>query len=270
MVTQSKTVEDLRAAIDARIESCRHFASGRIDSFGRVVGVGELPDSSRHERQDHQLDAAGRVLRLDRYEREFSKPTRRYYHYLGDSDKVSESVWFDRYGRLENIHRYLYDRDSGLMLERAEYTREGALYYRILSSYGQGDTLAQDLWLGPDGKQLKRYVYTYEDGELVREEHYGKADGMVGYFEMEYDQGGNLALKAWFSGDRLQSLTAYEYDQENRVIETVLADGDEMIEARQTFGYDQVGNVVEECWFDSHDQLVKHLRYGVDDLSVGS
>jgi hypothetical protein len=257
-----ETIEEFLDSLDDQVEEVLSFKSGKIDVYGKIVGVNPC-DENFHERQDHYVDSLGRVLRLDRYEREFSRPTQRFYHYEGSDTKVRESVWFDRYGLIDNIHRYQYCAHSGLMIDRAEYDRNGSLYYRILSSYTETRPLVtEDRWLNKAGEQLKRYVYSYDDNdELVQEDHYGKADRIVGSYHFEYDDRGNLECKIWYNQEVPRSTLFYAYDERDRVIEVLLAEGEEYVEARQTFVHDDHDNVVEETWYDAEDIVTKRLRY---------
>ncbi|MBI3927143.1 MAG: hypothetical protein HY319_16525 [Armatimonadetes bacterium] len=270
MITlQLESLDDFFAQVEARIKGVRHFRSGKIDDYGNVVGVHEYEAGSvPFEHQDHFYDEDDRVVRLDRYEREFSKPTRRFYFYEGNNPKVLESVWFDRYGKIDNIHRYLYDGRTGLMIERAEYSRDGGLHYRILSTYDDPNLpqpqLIEEKWLDRLGNLIKRYEYERNSsGDLVVERSFGKADVLIGTYRFRYHADGALSDKEWLAADddELRSAFRYKYDGEGRLAETILEDAGGKIECRQLLTHDEIGNVVEERWLDAAGQVVKQLRF---------
>lgn len=263
-----ESMEELLERIEVKIVSSRHFRTGKVDKYGHVVGVGEYPEGMvPHVHQDHYYDSMGRVIKFQKYEKDFSRPLTRYYFYEGESDKLSEGVWLDRYGKIDNIHRYLYDEQTGLMIHRAEYNREGEVFYQIFSDYNYNfdpPRLVSDVWKSKTGSQIQRYVYKYdEEGEINIEERYNEEDQLVGYFKIEYDETReNPAKKEWYGPDnQRRSYFINEFDAFGNTTKVELHDGSGALEATQVFTYDSTGNLVEEKWFDPEGKLMKHLKY---------
>lgn len=252
------------ADIEKRIVKVRHFKTGRIDKYGHVVGIKEYPEGKvPFEHQDHCYDDEDRVIELLKYDRDFSRPTKRLYFYEKGSYKVSESIWIDRYGKIENIHRYVYDSETGLMTERAEYDREGQIFYSIRSVYDDSGNMVEESWHGRKGEPIKRHTYEYdESGEIVIEVQYDRENNMIGFYNFSYDERGNLLEKQWHnSAGTLMSTFRYVCDEEDRVIRISLFGPEDGLENSQEFVYDDVGNIIEEKWYDENENLVKHLRY---------
>jgi hypothetical protein len=268
VIAQTQTLEEFFRAVDSLIVKTRHFRTGKVDNYGKVVGIDEFePGRVPHVHQDHHYDKLDRVIKFEKYVQDFSKPTTRYYFYEGDSDKLSEGLWFDRYGKIENIHQYKYDETTGLMTDRAEYNKEGEIFYQIHSEFDTGfdpPRLLEDTWRDKTGGQLQRYVYEYdENGDVIIERRFDAANRVMGWFAFEYDeQRVNVTGKEWYGPDGLlKSAFYYEHDSQNRPVSVVLCDeaGNEL--SSQVFVYDEIGNLKEEIWEDQEGNVLKHLKY---------
>jgi hypothetical protein len=265
-----KSLQEFMENLNQQVTKVRHFKIGKIDHYGQVIGIKEYEEGKVPlDHQDHFYDELERVIKLEKYEREFSKPTVRIYSYGPGGLKVLESVWFDRYGKIENIHRYRYDSETGLMLERFEYNREGSLFYSIRSAYDEGNNLIEESWHRKNGSLIKRYKYLYyPDGELEQEENYDGQDNLVGLYHFTYDERGNVREKSWYNpAGMLMSKFVYICDAEDRVIKIELFDGKENLEVSQEFKYDETGNLLEEKWLDAEKKPIKLLKYDPNDPS---
>ncbi|MCL5037213.1 MAG: hypothetical protein M1269_08880 [Chloroflexi bacterium] len=255
--------EQFMEKINSRIESSKDFKSGKVDIYGHVVGIKEYPPGRvPHQHQTHYYDNNGNVIKLEIFEPEFTKPLTRIYFYNPGEDKLIESIWFNRYNRLMNIHRYRYDSENGLMLERYEYDKEGQLFYSIKSVYLRGELIGES-WHNPRGALIKRYRYeNYPDGELSLEETYNSADRMEGFFTFTYDGRGNLRDKVWHNAEgRVMSTFRYTCDENDNVVKIELTGPDGMLEAWQVFTHDGVGNILTERWYDGTGEVIKDIRY---------
>ncbi|MFP4498188.1 MAG: hypothetical protein ACLFQV_08250 [Vulcanimicrobiota bacterium] len=264
---QPQTLEEALEEIESRVVKIRHFKTGKIDDFGRVVGVKEYqPGRVPHFHQDHMYDEKDRVIMLKMYEKEFSKPYTRIYFYEGDSDKIHEAVWFNRYGKLDNIHRYAYDMSTGLLVHRAEYNREGEIFYQIFSEFEDTDPPrnTQEVWKDKTGNLIQRFVYKYDEaGDIVIEERYDNNDNFIGEFHFTYDDKRvNLMKKEWFGPDKtLRSYFVYEHDANDNTTKCVLMNPGGTKESTQLFVYDEIGELKEEKWMDEKDKVFKHVKY---------
>jgi len=263
-----RTIEEFLEKIESTIVNTRHFITGKIDHYGRVLGLREVPPGRvPHVHQTHYLDSFDRPRKLEIFEKEFSKPITRLYFYEGDTQKVSESVWFNRYGKIDNIHRYQYDPETGLMTDRAEYNKEGEIFYQIHSEYDYSNDpprLIEDRWADKLGRQVQRLVYKYDEtGEVNIEERYDENNRMVGYHFITYDEKlENPVKKEWFGPDNVRrSFMTYEFDSSDNVTKASLFDGEGKKEGEQVFIYDDIGNLKEEKWFDKNGKQFKHLKY---------
>lgn len=250
--------------VDGEIVGLKHFKTGRIDEHGQVVGIKEYPPGQvPFEHQDHFYDEMGRVVKLEKYEREFSRPTRRLYFYDPGDPKVKESVWISRYDRVDNIHRYAYDEETGLMSYRAEYNAEGQIAYGIHSGYDLSHRLVEERWTDANKAQIKRLAYSYDDaGELATEAQYDKENRPEGFFRFTYDQRGNLVDKIWHNPQgKVMSTFRYECDEDMRVTRVRLYDENQQLLTSQEFRYDRAGNVTQETWKDGEGQVVRQRNY---------
>jgi hypothetical protein len=262
--TDNERFSERLREIDSRVVNCRHFKSGRIDEYGNVAGIREYQAGKvPFERQDHFYDDLGRVIKLEKYDRDFSRPTLRLYFYDEGSIKVSESIWVDRYGKMENVHRYRYAPDTGLLSWRAEYNHEGQIFYAIHSTYDYFHKLIQEKWVNRGEAQIKRLRYAYDmKGELSLEEEYNQEDRMVGFFRFTYDERGNLKEKIWHNpAGKVMCTYVYECLEDFQPLSVKLYDGEGRILSWQEFAYDEVGNVTVEKLIDGSGEVVKVLRY---------
>ncbi|MBI6545214.1 MAG: hypothetical protein HY692_00380 [Cyanobacteria bacterium NC_groundwater_1444_Ag_S-0.65um_54_12] len=264
------SIAELQGEIRPQIVRARHYKSGKIDKVGKIVGVVEYPSETvPFEHQTHHYDSEGRVLLLEKFVKEFSKPSLRFYRY--EEWHVNEAIWADRYGNIENYHRYLYDDLTALMIWRAEYTYEGKLFYYIRSEYDSTRRLLQESWFDAEDKLVKRLLYEYDAaGELASESEHDRSDLQVGSRRFKYDKQGNLTERAWFNKEKKRmSRFLYTYDAKNQLVRVELRGVQDQLEARQEFTHDRIGNVIAEKWFDATGQLVKNLCFDgiADDIS---
>ncbi|MCE1245401.1 MAG: hypothetical protein LWY06_02020 [Firmicutes bacterium] len=262
-----RKIAEFIKGVDEKIKSVKHFKTGKLDDYGHIVGIHEFtPGRVPHIHQDHFYDELGRVIKFQKYEQEFSKPTTRVYFYDQDGDKLMEAVWVDRYGKIENIHRYSYDGETGLMKERAEYDREGRLFYSIRTAFDlttDPPRQIEEAWFDPAGKPIKRLVYKYdESGEICTEERFDANNIFDGAFHFEYDERGILKQKSWQSkSGRVMSAFRYEVDADEKVTKTEMLDENMVVETIQTLTYDDIGNVKEEVWKDGEGKVIRQVKY---------
>ena len=264
---QKRIEEYVSKEFNEKIVKVRHFKSGKLDDYGKVVGVYEFTgEKFPHVRQDHHYDENDRVLKLEKFEKDFSKPLTRLYFYEGDIDKVVESVWLDRYGKIDNIHRYAYDIETGLMMERAEYDREGKLFYLIRTKFDmEHDPVreVEEAWFDKSDQLIKKQVYDYdENGEIIVETRFDANNQFDGAFHFTYDSRGILSQKKWQSrSGRFMSTFKYTVDDNENTTKLELFNDKDELESIQTFKYDEIGNLVEEKWMDDTGEVLKHLKY---------
>ncbi len=245
---------------EVRYVEARYYRIGRIDEFGRVIPMYELdPNLLPDTYQKYFFDEHDRVVKLEEVEN--GKLVRvRIYKYDDDSDKVSESLWFDGNGELTGIHRYKYN-DKGLMIWRAEYSPYNYMIYYIVSEHSDDNRLTLESWYNRAGKLLQRVRYYYDDrGEVVREDKINADDELEGYHLLDYDENGNLIEKTWYTPDGARGARfRYEYDERQLLTKIYLYDPEDNLTAVHEFVYDERGNKVEERWYDEKGQLIKRL-----------
>lgn len=262
-----RRIEEFVKSIDEFIVGHKHFKTGKLDNYGHAVGIQECPEGRvPHVHQTHYYDKHDRVLKIELYEKEFSKPKTRIYFYEGDNDKISEAVWLDRYGKIDNVHRYAYNPETGLMMERAEYDREGRLFYSIKTTFDTNfdpprDT--EEAWYDRANNLIKRYQYKYDDkGKIIVEEHYNSNNLFEGANHFTYDERGILKEKKWQnSKGSFMSAFKYTVDDNENTTRAELYNAKNELEMVQEFKYDDVGNVVEEKWLDREGSVYKLLKY---------
>jgi hypothetical protein len=252
--------------LEKSIASVKHFHLGKVNNHAKVEGIREYPAGKvPFEHQDHFYDSKGRVVKLQIYNREFSKPSTRYYFYEGEDQNIAESIWFDRWGELDNMHRYSIDPFSKMMIERSEYDVEGNLFYTIKSLYDSSKPplLTEEAWHSPSGAPIKRRCYRYDkEGRLEFEQHYNEKNRFEGFYLLAYDTRSNIRKKAWHNGTRsLMSTFEYAYDSKDRVVKVTLRNNTNLIKGTQEFLYDEIGAIVEEKFFDDEHKLIKHLHF---------
>lgn len=263
---QLRLEEIVKRDFDDKIVKVRHFKTGKLDNFGLVVGIFEYTGEFPHVRQDHSYDVHDRVLKLEKFEKDFSKPLTRLYFYEGDGNKIVESVWLDRYGKIDNIHRYAYDQETGLMMQRAEYDKEGRIFYLIKTKYDMEKTPPREMeeaWFDKKDNLLKRQEYIYNDkGEIITENHYDSNNIFDGAFHFTYDERGILHEKKWQNKSRrFMSIFRYTVDANENTTKAELLDAEGNLETYQTFAYDAIGNLTEEKWFNANGEMFKHLKF---------
>jgi len=239
----------------------KYFRIGKVDEKARVVGTKELdPEKLPYEHLKYYYDDKGRVVRFEKYERDFPRPVVRTYKYEGDSPSVKESEWFDRFGNLRGIHRYECDA-KGFMVRREELDADRNLKYYIKSKYDEKGRLIEEAWYNPDDTLEKRDVLGYDDDESMDpawEEKYDAKNEHIGTFYYKYDDRGNLIEKKWYNAkDELQSYYKYKYNDDDLLIWLALYDENDNLQMYHEFEYDKVGNKITEKLFTGDGTLAK-------------
>jgi hypothetical protein len=260
------SVSEFYAEMEKLIVKVRHFKAGKLDNYGTIVGIRECEEGRvPFVHQDHYYDSLDRVIRLEKFENDFSKPTRRFYFYNPGELKVIESVWFDRYDRIENIHRYLYNNTRGLLIQRAEYTKEGEIFYAITSRYDDAEPahLLEELWTDVAKKQIKRHEYSYDEKQNMSEERmFDNANSLIGSNHFVHDDKGRLLQRKWHNSEGIaMSSFVYDYDENDDAKALSIYDSQGNLESWQEFSRDALGNVKEEKWYDGANNLLRQLRY---------
>lgn len=254
--------EQVLAEIKPQIASMRSFQTGKVNKYGKIVGINEYPKGKApFERQDHHYDAKGNVIYFEKFVREFSKPGIRCYFY--ENGLLDHAIWIDRYGVLENMHVYKYDDLTGLLVWRAEYDHEGKRFYSIRSKYDSRSNLTEETWLDSANRFMKKYTYTYDaKGNLATESRYNHQGVLDGYHGFSYDKKSNMTERRWHSPQgTLMSRFAYTFDLKNRVTKLQLYGPGNVLQTSQDFVYDESGNVTRERLYNEKGAVVKDLRY---------
>ncbi len=256
------SLAELDAETKSRIASTRYFKIGRINELGRLIGYGEYPKGKvPSDHQAFHYDAQGRVIYFEKFSREYTKPSKRYYRY--EDDNLLDSIWVDRYGRFDNYHRYVFDELSGLMTWRAEYHQDGSLYYTIKSEYDYRALITEESWFDDQRRMIRRFIYAYDDkGELVTQHLYDGRNSLEGFHSYRYDAKGNLLERRWHlpNGQRRGGY-AYTYGLQDRISKIQVLNETGGLNARKEFAYDVVGNVTRERWYDNQGRLAKDLQF---------
>ncbi len=261
------TAAQLLAEIEPLIVRVRHFRIGKIDRFGKVVGLVEHPpDRLPSERQDHHYDAMGRVLLLEKFLQGVSRPSRRLYRY--EDWQVRDSLWVDPDGVVENYHRYSYDIGTSSLIWRAEYDATGKLFYSIRSTYGPTGQLATEEWFDALDRPVRKLAYTFDpNGFLASEARFDAAGQPAGSLRFKYDDQGNLLERAWHGPDgERRSLLRYDLDDRGRVVQVESRGADDVLQTVQRFEYDETGNVVAETMSDGAGRFLR--QFGADQTST--
>lgn len=257
--------ETLIATAKAQVVRTRHYRTGRIDRFGKVVGIDEYPEGKvPHEHQTHHLDAMGRVVFFEKFERTFTKPSQRVYRYDEHEHRLRDGIWIDRYGRIDNHHRYRYDDVSGLLVWRAEYDQNGALFYAITSTYDEKGQNTSETWTDADGQVVKILEYAYDKaGEIVVQAERGPDGRLVGELRFAYDKEGRVTERAWHlgGGKERTSRQKYTWNKQGLLARVELRGAKDRLAASQEFHYDELGNVVRERWLDAQGGIYKDLQF---------
>ncbi|MEB3299421.1 MAG: hypothetical protein VKO21_08055 [Candidatus Sericytochromatia bacterium] len=257
--------EELIATAKAQIVRARHYRTGRVDRFGKVVGIDEYPEGKvPHEHQTHHLDSMGRPVFFEKFERTFTKPSFRIYRFDEGEFRVRDCIWIDRYGRIDNHHRYAYDDSTSLLIWRAEYDQNGLLFYSIDSTYDDQGQNTAEIWKDNEGQIIKTLQYTYDKaGEIAVQAELGPEGNLVGELRFTYDKEGRVTERAWHRAGSKErtSRQRYTWNKQGWLTKVELRGAKDKLSASQEFQYDDVGNVIRERWLDAQGGVYKDLRF---------
>lgn len=158
--------------------------------------------------------------------------------YVYEEGLLKKVETYNDEGELEKYHSYTYDGDGNLTVD-AIYNSEDELQSKSTFEYNE------------DGKKVKWSVYNaneallsytryiWEDGKNTRIETYTPGGELDIYFELEYNENGQLIRKARYSADdTLQEYRSYIY-KEGRLVEETVHRANDSVKRRILYSYGQ-------------------------------
>ena|GEM_PF-1727582 len=267
------------------------FTDGKapvVDVSGHVISVSEYRGTSldslvlrslvtykgRYPETEEQYDTGGAL----RTKTVYTYRTPGHLSQIVGSDESGTEIW---------KYTYTYD-EQGRFIEEISYGADNAKEWRKTVAYGvhgypikevtldaddtvtMQETLAyNDSWLVsewktvyPDGRLLKRMLYTYnEQGKVIAESHYD-IKGLYERIQNTYTRDGRLKTVTAVDADgSVKSYTVNVYGANGKVAEEDVHNPDSTLRGKTEYTYDSHLNWIRKI--DSDGQYtVRELKYG--------
>src|SRR5574344_87668 len=249
--------------------------SGNVDSVSEYRGDA-LDDMTIYSLITYDGNTISKTVQYDD-----NGAVRLYTVYTYDGkNQLTSITGTDRNNAQRWKYQYTYDSsgkqteekslDASNMLEwrvESQYTASGKLKKRITYDAGDNITLTEtfqyndrgfisaDITQYPDGKLLKRIIYTYtKGGHIAQEDHYDS----TGFFERigySYTEGGDIVSFSNISKDySINSRTTLKYGTQGKITTQTITAKDKSVTSIQ-YVYDERGN-----WIWKYDNKMYALR----------
>ncbi len=230
--------------MDGELEEVHSYT---YDDQGRLLNhLLEIPEDGISERFETSRNADGNQTKIVKYYGDDEGEKTEYVY--GTNAQVVKIMRYDADGEFEAAEDLEYDDQSKLMVRRISSPVEGNKYYRF--SYDEKSNLIKEEDFD-ENDQLSAYVeIDYDDEE--RETYvsrFNEAGKMISQLLSEYDELGRIKRKIAKSSH--VRITAFEYDEQGRVIEESLSDQNDFVISRTRLTYDDDGRIAGETIYET-------------------
>jgi hypothetical protein len=150
---------------------------------------------------------------------------------------------------------------DGLLISRITYDDKNTVTLRESFKYNERNFIYADITQFPDGKVLKRIIYTYTaGGHVAFEDHYDNAGfyEQVGY---SYTDDGNITSFSYVDKKgKLKSRTVLQYGRSGMIENEKIYEEGKKLSADITYMYDNVGNWIWK--YDGGTYTLRKIIYG--------
>jgi len=212
------------------------------------------------------------------------KSSTRYTY--SDSRQLTEIAGTDAGGTQKWKYTYTYDK-AGRQTEESSFSSSDTLEWKAVSSYNAGGKLTSritydnkntvtlresfkyndrnfiyaDITQFPDGKVLKRIIYTYTaGGHVAFEDHYDN----TGFYEQvgySYTDSGNITSFSYVDKKgKLKSRTVLEYGRSGMIESEKIYEEGKTLTANISYVYDSTGNWIWK--YDGGTYTLRKIIYG--------
>jgi hypothetical protein len=236
------------------LRSSSNYDKGLITSTQLYDESGRLKSSTRYTYSENGLlseitgtDAGG---------------TQRWkYAYVYDkSGRQKEESSFTGAGALEWKAVSSYN-GSGQLISRITYDNKGTITLRESFKYNERNFIYADITQFPDGKVLKRIIYTYTaGGHIAFEDHYDS----TGFYEQvgySYTDSGNITSFSYVDKKgKLKSRTILDYGRSGLIENEKIYEEGKTLSTDITYVYDNRGNWIWK--YDGELYTLRKIIYG--------
>lgn len=150
---------------------------------------------------------------------------------------------------------------DGQLVSRITYDSKNAVTLRESFKYNERNFIYADITQFPDGKVLKRIIYTYTaGGHVAFEDHYDSSGfyEQVGY---SYTDGGNITSFSYVDKKgKIKSRTVLQYGRSGMIENEKIYEEGKTLSADITYIYDSVGNWIWK--YDGEIYTLRKIIYG--------
>ena len=192
-----------------------------------------------------KYDSLGRKIELIAYSWDGSLKHRFTYDYDIKGNKIKE-VFYHKDGRIISTTIFKYD-SHGNKIERIKSTRHGSDQIEKFSyEYDSQGNKIERTDYNNAGDVQDRYLYKYDKQNNLTEYTMRFSNGSVlEKIDSKYDSNGNLIESQSYSHGKYSGKSIHEYDDDSRLIKSILYNSDGSVNHTNTYKYDEFGNLVE-------------------------
>ena len=223
------------------VEICR-TTTYTYDGMGRISKM-EYPHGWV---EDYHYDSIGQLLKVeDTHPSEKPAKTQKHtYAYDANGNMTYEYMRGNGTGQAKNETLYTYDALNRLITAHDNYGNSTRTY-----TY---DSLGNLTYETGDGSHNCDYIYNNLNQQIDR-----SSDNWNSHTTSAYDKRGNLILEEYIKNSKVTTAGAYTYDETNKMVEGVNANGEQSI-----YSYNGLGALMENTW------IIAKNGYGYHDVSA--
>lgn len=237
-------VLEKRFSMDGELEEVHSYV---YDEQGRLLThLLEIPEDRISEKFVTTRNADGNPVKIVKFYGDDEGEKTEYE--FGTNAEVVKIIRFDADGELEANEELEYDDQSKLVARNISSPVDGNKNYRFY--YDENSQLIKEEELDDNGAVLSFVEIDYdEEGRETYVSRYNEAGKMLSQQVSEYDEMGRLARRI-AKGFHVR-ITAFEYDEQGRVVEESLSDQNDFVISRTRLSYDNDGRIAEETIYET-------------------
>ncbi len=207
-------------AYGTKMERKIKVSLAKYDSLGRKIEIIAYSwDGSLKHRFTYEYDSRGKMIKEVFYHKDGRIISTTIFKYDSHGNKI-ERIKSTRHGS-DQIEKFSYEYDNlGNKIERTDYNDAGDVQYRYSYKYDTQNNLTE-------------YTMRLSNGAVVEK------------ISCKYDSSGKLIESQSYSHGKYSGKSIHEYDDDSRLIKSILYNSDGSVNHTNTYKYDEFGNLVE-------------------------
>lgn len=232
--------------------STQIYDAGKISSTTLYEINGSVRVMSKYE-----YDDSGKLISIKGIDNSENIKWSYQYSYNKDGRQIEEkSISSDNKAEGKITSRY---NENGSLRERLTYDSSEKITLKETFHYNDRGFVSADISQYPDGKLLRRIIYTYTKGGHVAQEDHFDASGFYESIGYSYTEAGNIiSFSNVGKKGVMNSRTVLVYDSNGKISRQIITDKDDL-RTEISYTYDYRNNWVIK--YDGKSYIIREIIY---------